>query len=158
MDNPYLVDDTVRVSVVLPIDRADAWTFIATVDGYRRWFPTDCEGRFEVGALVRATWWWGDAGTTEHRVLALEPRRLIEFDWSTVDGSSVRYEIAGGPNRPTVGSIVATYPQTSAGRAGQLLDVAPWTFAALNLKSVASGGIDLRHRGARPDGERAYID
>lgn len=145
--NPYLSDGRVTVSAHLPCSRDEAWELIGTPDGYTRWFPAGCTGPFEVGAEVEKTWWWSSAERSSHSVVGFEPTRFIEFSWEIVDGAVARYQVE--PGEPTVVSIIASYPESPAGRDAQLLDVAPWTFALLNLKSVASGGVDLRQRDQR---------
>lgn len=156
MINPYVVENKVMVSVLLSCDREDAWRLIGTPAGYAEWFPADCRGSFAVGETITQIWWWDRDESSQHKVLAIEPLHYIELQWEVVEGASVRYMIE--KEAPTVISIVASYPKTPEGRAAQLLDVAPWTFAILNLKSVASGGIDLRYHGPKPHSGPPFID
>ena len=160
MNNPYVIDSNldkkVRVSVLIPCALDKVWEYVGTADGYCRWFPARCEGKFASGQAVTKSWWWDQSDTSEHRILSLVPFNHIEYTWEVAEGGKVRYEVKKGD--PTVVTIEATYPETSEGREAQLLDVAPWTFAILNLKSVASGGVDLRHHGPKGFEEPAFID
>jgi uncharacterized protein YndB with AHSA1/START domain len=156
LKNPYVTDHQVAVSAVLSCTREEAWEFLGTPAGYARWFPSGCEGTFEAGAEVRKTWWWDDDESTIHAIVKLEPLQAIEYEWEVIEGAVVRYEISD--NDPTVATIQATYPGSEDGRAAQLLDVAPWTFAVLNLKSVASGGLDLRYHGPKPATGLPFVD
>lgn len=156
MANPYIVDNQVKVSVILPCDRQTAWTYIGTAEGYSRWFPAECQGEFATGKMIKKSWWWVPDDISTHQILAYQPPESIEYSWEVAKGGRVRYSIEGG--RPTIVHIEATYPKTAEGREAQLLDVAPWTFAILNLKSVASGGIDLRHHGPKPIAGPPFID
>ncbi len=154
--NPYLPDTRVTVSALLPCSQQAAWELIGTPAGYVRWFPTTCDGPFERGGVVEKGWWWPDSGSTRHTIVELRPPSSITYEWEVVDGAVVQYEVQG--DSPTTVTIRADYPDTEDGRAAQLLDVAPWTFAILNLKSIASGGVDLRHHGSRPRTGSPLID
>ena len=79
------------------------------------------------------------------------------MDWdAVVQGAKVRYSIES--ENPVVFSVEAIYPKTSEGEGAQLLDIAPWTFALMNLKSVAMGGIDLRNLAFPNPSSDAFID
>lgn len=154
--NPYLPDNQVTVSALLPCNPQAAWDLIGTPAGYVRWFPTACQGAFEAGSTVEKSWWWSDSDSTRHTIIDLDPPRSITYEWEVIEGAYVQYTVDHDP--PTVVTIRASYPNTDDGRAAQLLDVAPWTFAILNLKSIASGGLDLRHHGPSPRTGSPFVD
>ena len=156
MKNPYVIDNIIRIRVVLPCNRKEAWEFIGTAEGYARWFPETCSGSMVKGEKITCTWWGGEEGTDRYEILDAEEGVFVEHNWETAPGGRVRYEIES--DDPAVVRVEATYPRTTEGKSGQLIDVAPWAFAILNLKSVASGGVDLRCRDENRPHSRSYLD
>ena len=156
MENPYLVDNSIRLKVVLSCPKEAVWNLIGTCEGYVTWFPTSCTGIFEKGKTIQCGW-WGSEPDEEHRILEIKKGHYVEMDWDAVaQGAKVRYSIES--ENPVVFSLEATYPKTSEGEDAQLLDIAPWTFALMNLKSVVMGGIDLRNLAFPNSSSDAFID
>lgn len=156
MDNPYLVGETlIRIQLALPCSKDRAWGLIVTQSGYAEWFPQEVTGEMVAGSVIQMTWWYQDSPVEDYTILGCQDGTYLEHNWETAPGGKVRYRIEG--EDPVVFTLEATYPEGEIGRQGQLLDLAPWSFATMNLKSVASGGPDLRFRGDRPRGD-AYLD
>jgi hypothetical protein len=108
------------------------------------------------GERITCTWWGGQGGTEEYDILDAQDGVFVEHNWESAPGGRVRYEIES--EEPAVVKVESVYPKTAEGKLGQLIDVAPWAFAILNLKSVASGGIDLRCRDDDRPHFESYLD
>ena len=108
------------------------------------------------GEKITCTWWGHQNETEEYEIIDTQEGVFVEHNWETAPGGRVRYEIES--NKPTVIKVEAVYPKTPEGKHGQLIDVAPWAFAILNLKSIASKGADLRCRTENRPRLESYLD
>ena len=93
MENPYLVDNSIRLKIVLSCSKEAVWNLIGTCEGYVTWFPTSCTGTFEKGKIIHCGW-WGSEPDEEHRILDIKKGHYVEMDWdAVVQGAKVRYSI-----------------------------------------------------------------
>ncbi|MEM7035264.1 MAG: hypothetical protein AAF629_37335 [Chloroflexota bacterium] len=157
MQNPYLDDNKIKLRVTLTCDRKTAWHYIGTPEGYAAWFPATCTGTIVKGETIDCTWWWSGSEVETYHILDVQDQQYVEINWEHVAAEAkVRYTLEG--NNPAVFYLEATYAKSEVGREAQLLDIAPWSFATLNLKSVAAGGVDLRNHRTIESDQGAFLD
>ena len=78
MENPYLVDNSIRLKIVLSCPKEAVWNLIGTCEGYVTWFPTSCTGSFEKGKTIHCGW-WGSEPDGEHRILEIKKGHYVEM-------------------------------------------------------------------------------
>lgn len=152
MNNPHIVNNVIKLRVVLPCSKESVWRLIATPEGLASWFPPSCRGVIAKDEIIEFAWMNDSAYT--FRVLELENGHFMEMEW--IKGAKVRYSI--DRENPVVVTIEATYPQTSEGKEQQLIEIAPWAFEITNLKSIAVGGVDLRSHDSKFSWRDGFID
>ena len=86
MDPTLTKDDpryTLRFERQLAHSRERVWRALTEREHLRKWFPCDVTGEWTVGAKLRFVFAEGEAENTDlsGEVLAVEPLRLLEYQW-----------------------------------------------------------------------------
>ena len=150
--SPYPIGHVTKLKMVLPVGKEKAWSLIATPKGLESWFPSIVQGTMKPGNFLEFAW---KNGLVERfRIICLgEKHSSFRLEWR--HGAIVRFYLHG---KMTTLTLEAEYLDNAIGRASQLDELPQWVFYLANLKSVALGGPDLRHRLKGRSKEEGFID
>jgi uncharacterized protein YndB with AHSA1/START domain len=153
--NPYIKENLTVLKVFLPVRADKAWELISTPKGIFSWFPKACLGQIVEGETLEFQ--WDSSNPDKFKVLQVVPNQYWEMEWVVADqGGKVRYGIKA--DNSIVFTLEVTYPRNPTGKEAQDSEVAPWSFMLANLKSIASGGPDLRSHHPSPIWKEGFID
>ncbi len=149
---PYLIGHVTKLKMVLPVGKEKTWSLIATPRGLESWFPSRAQGTMKPGNFLEFV--WKDGLVERFRIIYLGERRSsFRLQWR--HGAVVRFYLHG---KMTTLTLEAEYPDNVVGKANQIAELPQWVFYLANLKSVALGGPDLRHRLKGRSKEEGFID
>jgi len=129
---------TVRFERELAHPPEKVWRALTDRELLRKWFPCDVLGGWEVGSRLQFVFPGDVEGIvadedTRGEVLAMEPRRLLEFSWGT--GSVLRLELL--PSETGCRFILSDTKDDASITAR---DAAGWELCLANLEAAVAGG------------------
>jgi uncharacterized protein YndB with AHSA1/START domain len=125
------------------------WRALTEPDDLAAWFPSDIDGKREVGATLRFPFRAGEAPTLEGRMLAFDPPRLLEFSWGD---DLLRFELDPIGDGGTRLTLINTFDEVGRG----VRDAAGWHACLDNLERRLAG--EASQRGGWKPLEEAYAE
>lgn len=116
----------------LPHAPEKVWRALTEAEHISAWFPTSIEGELVAGTTLRFNFAGGEADGFEGRLVACDPKVLLEFEWGPDD--HLRFEL-----RPDGDGTVLTFTDTFTPLGKAARDAAGWHSCFDSLEAHLSG-------------------